>query len=94
MMNRSGSEVRVSDELVGYEPLAALVATDDDLDTATIGLEYQMDHLQLFEPKVRSAYAGKSVHWTDFRSRFDASNNALKQIDRAVPTIPLKPEPL
>ncbi|WP_210160863.1 hypothetical protein, partial [Brucella suis] len=39
----------------------------------------------IFEPYVRSTYAGKSVLWTDFRSRFDASDNAAKQRVRAVP---------
>jgi len=34
---------------------------------------------------VRSVYAGKSVHWTDFLTRFDAQDNAAKQIVRAVP---------
>ncbi|EFM60437.1 Hypothetical protein BIBO2_0592 [Brucella sp. BO2] len=26
----------------------------------------QANNQSIFEPKVRSAYAGKSVHWTDF----------------------------
>ncbi|EEQ96898.1 Hypothetical protein OINT_1002371 [Brucella intermedia LMG 3301] len=35
---------------------------------------------------MRSVYAEKSVHWTDFYSRFDAVDNAMKKILRAVPT--------
>ncbi|APX70413.1 hypothetical protein BKD03_14610 [Brucella sp. 09RB8471] len=31
---------------------------------------------------------GKSVHWTDFLSRFDTQDNSIKQIVRAVLTIP------